>query len=137
MKLTVHVRRATTDQRIIFAFSSPSVHGPCQPRTRSKDVDKAPERDEAVDAAGVFVIAKNALDAQHDTTSTSNGSCFPGSYRRRVFDEAIRIRNMFGVSTRRPQRERLFRLNGLRFDFHGAIALPAKPDRREPRHRDR
>src|SRR6185436_19235480 len=65
-------------------------------RQERRIVDKVPKRDEAVDAAGIFVVAKNALDAQHDTTSTSNGSCFPGSYRRRVFDEAIRIRSMSG-----------------------------------------
>src|SRR4029078_4662740 len=65
-------------------------------RQESRIVDKSPERDEAVDAAGVRIIAKNAFDAQHDTTSTSNGSCFPGPYRRRVLEEAIRIRSMSG-----------------------------------------
>src|SRR5690242_20001788 len=57
-------------------------------REEHRIVDEAPEGDEAVDAARVFVVSQDALDAQHDPTSTLNGSCLPGSYRRRVFDDA-------------------------------------------------
>src|SRR5262249_51172018 len=65
-------------------------------RQERRIVHETPERNEAVDAASVLVVAKDPLHAQHNTTSTSNGSCLPGSYRRRVFDDASRMRSMSG-----------------------------------------
>jgi hypothetical protein len=65
-------------------------------RQERRVIDEAPERNEAVHATGVFVVPKDTFHAQHDTTSTSNGWCLPGSYLRRVFDDERRIRSMSG-----------------------------------------
>ena len=42
-------------------------------------VDESPERQQAVDAAGVLVVAEDAAKPHHGTTSMSTRSCFPGS----------------------------------------------------------
>ena len=65
-------------------------------RQERRVVDEAPEREQAVDAAGVSVVAKDAADAHHDTTSTSNAIVLARVVSRRAFDEASRIRSISG-----------------------------------------
>ena len=65
-------------------------------REKRRVVHEAPERQQAVHATGVAIVAKDSADAHHRATSTSTRSCFPGSYRRRAFDEASRIRSISG-----------------------------------------
>ena len=48
-------------------------------REERRVVDEAPEREEAVHASRVAVVAEDASDAHHDATSTSTRSCLPGS----------------------------------------------------------
>ena len=65
-------------------------------RQKRRLVDESPECQQAVDAAGVLVVAENAAKPHHGTTSMSTRSCFPGSYRLRAFDEASRMRSISG-----------------------------------------
>ena len=48
-------------------------------REECRVVHESPQREEAVHAAGIAVVAKDAADAHHDATSTSTRSCLPGS----------------------------------------------------------
>ena len=48
-------------------------------REERRVVDESPERQEAVHAARIAVVAEDAADAHHDATSTSTRSCLPGS----------------------------------------------------------
>lgn len=74
-----------------------SIDEPDVPRLRQDCVtDERPRRQEAIQAAGVFVVAEDAGDLQHDRTSPMNGACLAGSYRRRTFDDERRIRSICG-----------------------------------------
>ena len=59
-------------------------------------IDEAPQRKQRVDAARIAVVAQDAREPHHGTTSTSNRSCFPGSYRRRLPEDAMTMRSMSG-----------------------------------------
>src|SRR5438477_1927397 len=59
-------------------------------------VHKTPECEQAVDAAGLVVIAEDALDGQHGRTSTSKRACLAASYRNRTRDAERRIRSICG-----------------------------------------
>jgi hypothetical protein len=65
-------------------------------REERRVVDEAPQRQETVETAGLAVVAENARDAHHPPISTWTGSCFPGSYRRRACEDAIRMRSISG-----------------------------------------
>ena len=59
-------------------------------------IDEAPQRKQRVDATRIAVVAQDAREPYHRTTSTSNRSCFPGSYRRRLPEDAMTMRSMSG-----------------------------------------
>src|SRR5436309_1895278 len=59
-------------------------------------VDEAPKRQEAVDAAGVLVVAEDPSHLQHAPTSTSNRTCLAASYRGLNRDEDSRMRSICG-----------------------------------------
>src|SRR4029453_6459411 len=59
-------------------------------------VHEAPERDQLADTAAVGVVAQDAADSRHDVTSIWTPACLPGSYRRRVVEEASRMRSISG-----------------------------------------
>ena len=42
-------------------------------------INEAPQRQQRVDTACIAVVAEDASDSHHRTTSTLNRSCFPGS----------------------------------------------------------
>src|SRR5581483_11618077 len=59
-------------------------------------VDKSPQREQAIHAAGVLVVAEDSADSQHERTSTSNRVCLIASYRDRNRAEERRIRSICG-----------------------------------------
>src|SRR4051812_41066024 len=59
-------------------------------------VDEAPQCDQLVYTACVAVVPKDAGEPHHADTSRSTRRCLPGSYRRRPFDDASRIRSSSG-----------------------------------------
>ena len=65
-------------------------------REERRVVDKTPEGDEGVDAAGGVEVAANRAMAHHARTSTVNGVCFAASYRVRKRDEESRMRSICG-----------------------------------------
>src|SRR5262245_59457353 len=65
-------------------------------RQERRVVDEPPQRQQALHAPRVPIVAEDAANAHHVVTSTSTRLCFPGSYRLRAFDEASRIRSISG-----------------------------------------
>ena len=59
-------------------------------------VHESPQRDQAIEAAGVLVVPEDATDPQHDRTVTCTGSCFAGSYRVRKREDDSRMRSICG-----------------------------------------
>jgi hypothetical protein len=59
-------------------------------------LDESPQRQQAVDAAGLVEIVPDAIDSDHQQISTSKRACFTASYRDRHRDDDIRIRSIWG-----------------------------------------
>ena len=59
-------------------------------------VHESPQRDQAVEAAGVLVVPEDATDPQHGRTVICTGSCLAGSYRGRKREDDSRMRSICG-----------------------------------------
>jgi hypothetical protein len=59
-------------------------------------VHEPPQRDKAVEASGLLIVAEDASNLQHGPTVISTGACLSGSYRERNRDDDSRIRSICG-----------------------------------------